>query len=233
MRFLTALAVAFTFASGMAQAAPINGSDLAANPNIALPNGSASTVGTSIQFSGPPTNQVIVDASLSAFGFTSSGSITVDTTRVSGDSDFWIGLFDGTNFDSYGFWDGGRIGNYSSAHTSDGVTFAEVGAFAGATNIASSTAIGEQGIMTFSFDLIAGTTSLDVNGTTVSRNVLPGFNSAAPLRLLIGKGSTGETLQINSIDFVSTNPPAVPLPAGLPLLLTGIFAFGVMRRKMA
>lgn len=232
MRILSAFAFAFTLFAGVAQAAPINGSDFAANPNIALPNGSAGTVGTSIQFSGPPTNQIIVDATLSAFGVGSIGSITVDTTRITGDSDFWFGIFDGTNFDSFGFWDGDRIGDYSTALTSDGTTFSETGGFAGATNLPAEVLVGQQGIATYAFDLIAGTISLDVNGTTVSRSLDVAFNTAAPLRFLIGKGSSGETLQINSIDF-GNNPPAVPLPAGLPMLLTGILAFGVMRRKMS
>lgn len=237
MRLITTLAVACSFVASMAVSAPINGVDLAADPNISLPNGSDGTVGTSIQFAGSPTNKIIVDADIAAMGFgvsgTTAGSFVINTTRVTDDSDFWIGLYDGSNFDATGFWDGNRIGNYSTAGTSDGQTFSD-GNFNGATNLSSVVGIGDMAVITYTFDLIAGTSSLDVNGQSVARNLFGSLNTAASLSFLIGKGSAGETLQIDSIDFGGNGGNnVIPLPAGLPLLATALVFFGFVRRKAA
>ena len=99
---------------------------------------------------------------------------------------------------------------------------------------ASVVGIGDMAVITYTFDLIAGTSSLDVNGQSVARNLFGSLNTAASLSFLIGKGSAGETLQIDSIDFGGNGGNnVIPLPAGLPLLATALVFFGFVRRKAA
>lgn len=218
-----------------AGAATFNGDDLATTPGISLPNGNGTNTGTSVQFSGTPTNQVMIDIDLDAFGIglggITSGTISFLTTRITSDSDFFFGLFDGTDFDNTGFWDGNRIGRYSGAGTSNGSTFVE-GSFDAMTLLASEQSIGEQVLVSITFDLTAGTVSHDVDGTLFNRAIFPEIDLDGPLSFLIGKGTGSETLQIDSLS-VPGSTTDVPLPMSALLLASALGILGAARSRQA
>ncbi|WOI56872.1 VPLPA-CTERM sorting domain-containing protein [Palleronia sp. LCG004] len=69
--------------------------------------------------------------------------------------------------------------------------------------------------------------TFELNGTTTFDDVIAALNSGS---LLVGL----HVISINGVDPSSdtiTTIGEVPLPAGLPLLLAGVGAFGLMRRK--
>lgn len=220
-----------------ANAVIIDGADLAADPRVGLPTGDSGTVGTSVQFAGGAGNRVLIDVDLSAFGFgtgpgqSTSGSVAVTTTRITADSDFWFGLWDGSNFTSVNFWDGDRV-NGVGYGSSDGTSHSSPSG--GTTSPLSVVqAIGDTVTSVISFDLIGDAISLVVNGTSVSGG-LGSLNTAANLSFLVGKGSVGETHQIDTIEIrggTDGGGGSVPIPATLALVGLGLAAFGFGNRR--
>jgi hypothetical protein len=233
------LAVDALVAPTVSSATTINGADLGSAANVTLPNGAGTVTGTSMQFGGSPSLQVMASFDLTAMGFgtgsgqSSAGSVTVNSTMITTDSDWWIGVSDGAIFSFVTFYDGNR--SAVGANGSDnGTTFNPTSA-SGTVNLATPISVGETASHIVDFDFANLTLGNTINGQVIRTGfgIDAAFDTSGPLKLLIGKGSSGEILQIDSVSITGGVVAPVPVPAALPLLLVGLGGFAALRRRKA
>jgi hypothetical protein len=163
-----------------------------------------------------------VSATLSGLSTSISGNLTVDFSVI-GDLDWSTEYFDLT-IDGTAFGRGcdNNTGNDTFGITSDSCSQSANGFRTGQLVIDNTTAVGllSDGILNIAF---AFTNAVNDFVSITQNRTLSGVTFVTSNNLSFAAGGT---VSYNS-------PPEVPLPAGLPLLLAGLGAFGVARRVKA
>lgn len=170
----------------------------------------AAAPGSPFGFGGPPviepgeTATVTVDIDSATQGFLSYFSMIIPSNDLFIGTDNAIQLFDG-------------MGNFVGAQTID-ITEADV--YDAGTEVNTNTGA--------AFNT-AGGTDIDENGVIT-------LAGASALNVLTGQtGANGVTIGGSPVNLLASitisEVPAVPLPAGAPLILTGLGLFGYMRAK--
>ena len=232
---LLSIGLALSFLSVSAQATLIRGSEFVSSPFVSLPSGNGTTSGTSQQFTSfPSNNSVFVSIDLFALGFgtasgkATNGSIVVNSTRLTSDSDLIIGIWDGTTYDAFALWDGNRTNDVLGS-TSNGTTFNyNIG---NTINTPITQNVGGSLTQTFTFDLISKTLSLSALGLNRSGSLSATFDASSTLRFLISVDTNNEDHQIDSVVINNGNPTQVPEPATLGLLGLACLAMRRFRRS--
>ncbi|WP_165915475.1 VPLPA-CTERM sorting domain-containing protein [Rhodovulum marinum] len=148
-----------------------------------------------------------------------------------------MGLWDGVNNVSvFPLVDGSRIFRNENA-LSNGVTQTE-SPITQDGGVASAVGVGEAFAFTIDWTLGASSTSITLNilGENRTYTTTNPFDRTNGLSILFAKQSTGEEFQLNSVsvsgDYIGGGA-VIPLPAGLPLLLTGLGGMALLGRRKA
>lgn len=221
-----ALADGIVMSSGYADQVPLSNTDsswdhenLGLAPPEFQPGGSSTEADTSALLTSKGLNSDVNDVNVLEFDFTvEAGKTSVSAEFVFGTDEFpdqsvtdiFAFFVDGVN---YAEFDDGSLINFQAGANDANYNDNTGGTFAiewdGVTDVLKVTGLLDQNLSTHNLKIVLADTSDNV------------FDSAVYITGLTAGSSSG-----GGID--PTSP--VPLPAGLPLLLAGLGAFGVMRR---
>ncbi|WP_218312467.1 hypothetical protein [Alteromonas antoniana] len=233
------------FTLSTANATLITGADLLTNANVSLPGASTSLNGSALQFSGGTTYSTLFTLNLSNYGFglgaeeSTSGSIELVNTRITSDSDIWFGLWDGTNLETFTSWDGNRSSEYTNGSYTTGAASFVLGTGGTTLTYGATQAIGSQLNLMLSFDLMAKSMDHTISSLGFSRSstLTPAFNTSGSLYFLVGKGSDGEVVQIDSLTVnggsIVTDPIDASAPPAVLILGAGLLLLLVRKRQTA
>ncbi|MEM9840335.1 MAG: hypothetical protein AAF830_14425 [Pseudomonadota bacterium] len=230
-------AVAATLSFGAANASTtILGADFDTDSLVTYLDQSFAEDGMSASFDGMTgmAQKSLVRMDLSALGYgtgmgeSATGMITTNVTRTMGDSDYYFGIWDGTNVGLVAYFDGERVFNFTSAQPASGTGITNL-VFSGATTNGTQTqGIGEAADAVVTFDLNALTLTLDAAGTSTSSD-MTGLVFGSTLEFVIFMDTLNEMPLINSVTFDAASTTPVPLPAAALLFPLG--ATLVARRR--
>ena len=234
LMFVTATPVA---ASTIFQSS-VTGADLVTTAGVSIPGASVGS-GTNLLLSPTAVSQQILSWDILPAGAYGNLTITSELRYLAGtaDNDLIWGLTDGSNWVASQRVDneGGRIatlsGTLNSALASPILTSSTSSFFVGDGSILTGPF---SSVTTLEFGTGIATRSLDSGANVLAAATMDlTLNPQAGLSFFIVGGDITEQYVIESLSITVDNVPvtAVPLPAGLPLMIAGLAGFGLLRRR--